>query len=159
MRTKILPADKRSTFVRNYRRCLNAVKELLTSAILLKRFLRPRSWNIYFSGRVVLFFLKKKKKATTSGWFRRRERDYFLGSMRMVCMGVASWFKGAGRIPMTTVGLADKSTWCAAHRYHREMRFQITWKVTILINDPRTHSLLKLPLSWAHASVHWKRVL
>lgn len=153
MRIKILPVDKRSTFVRNYRRCLNTVKELLTSAILLKRSLRERvSRNIFFGSR--RFF---ERKGTTSGWFR--ERDYFRGSTRMVCMGVASWFKGAGRIPMTTVGLADKSTSCAAHRYHREMRFQITWKVTILINDPRTHSLLKLPLSWAHASVHWKRVL
>ena len=108
---------------------------------------------------VLFFFLKKKGHDLWSVSPTRRERDYFLGSMRMVCMGVASWFKGAGRIPMTTVGLADKSTSCAARRYHREMRFQITWKVTILINDPRTHSLLKLPLSWAHASVHWKRVL
>lgn len=72
---------------------------------------------------------------------------YIFEAACAVCMGVVSWFKGAGRIPMTTVGLADKSTSCAAHRYHREMRFQITSKVTILINDPRTHSLLKLPLS------------
>lgn len=108
--------------------------------------------------------LKKKKGLNDIAWkfvdsFVNRREDYFPQTPCAVCMGLQAGLKGAVRIPMTTVGLADKSTWCAAPSVHREMRFQITSKVTILINDPRTHSLLKLPLSRAHASVPWKRVL